>query len=761
MTDFTQAFQSDHDKEPHALSLIFAATISLLLLLASFVAANTEVRKVSGTRITQAELTSQSGRRNVALPHILNVKDFGPEGGRIRYRFDVNLAALPERPLGVYVPKLSLSGRLYLNDTLIGTCGHAALEDLRCLYQSSIFVAPPSAWRQGTNRVELEIYATPRQTNGLSAIVVGDAETLHNQTALYRWLHKDLLIGLTWISATFGFLALGVGIFLKTRTVYFWFGLTSIVNAAASLNDIVTDPVVPIDIFNWIVFWTRLVSVPLLYLTILALFDKSNPLITRLCVAFLFLAPVAIWVSDNNRVVAAALYLPWLIFAPVVAVSTLRWSIRSGNDAQRLVTALLWGLTVGGTVDWLRTVGVSKFEVNHLLSYLYGGTLAILGVAFLRSLAKALDASELRAMVLEKQAAEQFALEVTKSSARFRNFFYLPLVGAAITSQDKGWIDVNQQTCNILGYQREELFGKTWAEITHPEDIAADEAQFQRMVDGQINGYSLEKRFIRPDGSVVWTIVSGGRSITEDKESGHFYVQLLDITERKRFEAELVEARDVAEQARNLLLKANEELQRYADLQVRETQLRERERIIRDMHDGFGSQLASLRIMAEQGQLEERKLPDYLRELSADLVLIFDTLGQANDASLGDALADMRYRLQQRLNTGRPKLHWQVDVPAKGVVDSHTNLHILRIVQEAVNNALRHADPENIWIKVAYDHEQRRLELSVRDDGSGFQEPVVRGRGLGNIEKRVSDLNGELSWVLHQPGTELLVTATV
>jgi len=735
--------------------------VPALVLAASIFFANTDFENVSGIRVNRAELTSLGGTRSVQLPHILRPADYSAKGSTVRYRLDVELAQVPQEPLAVLVPKMSLSGRLYLNGNLIGSCGHDTLANLRCLYQSPSFEVPAQLWRKGNNRLEFDVYATPRQMNGLSVVVVGGSDTLHEQIAWRKWVHKDLLIGLMWISAAFGVLALGIGLILRNKSVYIWFGLTSIANAAASLNDTVSTPSIPIDVFNWLAFWTRLVSVPLLYLTMLALFEKSRAWITRFCVTFILMAPIAIWFSDNNRTLAASLYLPWLLLAPPGAFLTLRWSLRSNDNLQKLVTGLMLVLTFGGVYDWLRTIGISRFENNHLLPYQYGGTLIILGLAFLRSLAKALDASELRSALLEKQAAERLVQHVSESAKRFRNFFNLPLVGTAITSTEKGWIDVNDQTCQVLGYDREALVTKSWAEITHPDDLAADEALFKKMLNGEINGYSLEKRFVRPDGSVVWTIVSGGRPVSEDQENGFFYVQLLDITDRKQFEADLVEARDKAEQARKLLLKAHEELQRYADLQIRETQARERERMIRDMHDGFGSQLASLRLMAEQGNLDEQKLPEYLAELSADLSLIFDTLGQSSEPSLAEALADMRYRLQRRISSGNPKLHWHIDVPEKGPGDSYTNLHILRVVQEAVNNALRHASPGNIWITVTYQSQDKTLQLSVRDDGTGIREPVVRGRGLNNIENRVRELSAKLRWIEHAPGTELQVVAQI
>ncbi len=129
----------------------------------------------------------------------------------------------------------------------------------------------------------------------------------------------------------------------------------------------------------------------------------------------------------------------------------------------------------------------------------------------------------------------------------FRNFFNLPIVGTAITSRDKGWIEVNDRTCEMLGYPREVLFQKSWAELTHPEDLAADVALFERMLRGEIDSYSIEKRFIRGDGQVVPILLTGGCSRAADAQRGFFHVQLFDLTERKRAEEALIAATQRAE----------------------------------------------------------------------------------------------------------------------------------------------------------------------------------------------------------------------
>jgi len=157
--------------------------------------------------------------------------------------------------------------------------------------------------------------------------------------------------------------------------------------------------------------------------------------------------------------------------------------------------------------------------------------------------------SFIRELALLERAMRRSTLELQRANTRYRNFFNLPLVGTAITSVSKGWVEVNDITCAMLGRSREQLFQTTWAEITHPDDLAADEAQFARMLRREIDGYQLEKRFIRPDGTVVHTLLAGGCGPIGSQPVDLCYVNIIDISERKQVEAELAAA--TAREARN------------------------------------------------------------------------------------------------------------------------------------------------------------------------------------------------------------------
>jgi PAS domain S-box-containing protein len=132
--------------------------------------------------------------------------------------------------------------------------------------------------------------------------------------------------------------------------------------------------------------------------------------------------------------------------------------------------------------------------------------------------------------------------ELLESEERFRSYFELGLIGMAITSPTKGMLEVNDEICKILGYERDELLKMTWAEMTHPDDLAADVANFERVIAGEIDGYNLDKRFIRKDGRIIDTTISVKALRDADGAVDYFVSLLEDVTERKRAEAALRES---------------------------------------------------------------------------------------------------------------------------------------------------------------------------------------------------------------------------
>jgi len=153
--------------------------------------------------------------------------------------------------------------------------------------------------------------------------------------------------------------------------------------------------------------------------------------------------------------------------------------------------------------------------------------------------------------VTEHRQAEK---TLSESEARFRSYFELPLHGLAITSPDKGWIQANDRICSILGYSRDELMATSWAEITYPEDLAADLLQFNRLLSGEIDRYELEKRFVRKDGRVIWTSIAVGGVRNPDGSLAYSIGVMSDIDERKQAEAILREQATLLDKAQDAII---------------------------------------------------------------------------------------------------------------------------------------------------------------------------------------------------------------
>jgi len=103
---------------------------------------------------------------------------------------------------------------------------------------------------------------------------------------------------------------------------------------------------------------------------------------------------------------------------------------------------------------------------------------------------------------------------------------------------------VNQSFCDMLGYPEQDLLGKTYRDITHPDDLAESAQRLHEMLDGECTSFSLEKRYIRKGGSVLWALTSVAAVRDPEGRPLYLVVETQDITERKRAEEALRESED-------------------------------------------------------------------------------------------------------------------------------------------------------------------------------------------------------------------------
>jgi PAS domain S-box-containing protein len=129
--------------------------------------------------------------------------------------------------------------------------------------------------------------------------------------------------------------------------------------------------------------------------------------------------------------------------------------------------------------------------------------------------------------ITDQRAAEEALLEI---EVRFRTAFERAPIGMALVGVDGSWLEVNRSFCEFLGYSETELRETTWQALTHPDDLDDDLASAEATLAGTIDGYTMEKRYLRKDGETVLGRLNVGLVRTPEGEPRYFISQVEDIT---------------------------------------------------------------------------------------------------------------------------------------------------------------------------------------------------------------------------------------
>ena len=201
------------------------------------------------------------------------------------------------------------------------------------------------------------------------------------------------------------------------------------------------------------------------------------------------------------------------------------------------------------------------------------------------------------------------------------------------------------------------------------------------------------------------------------------------------------------------LLKSHRRLRETAH---RKTLSDERQRLMQDMHDGMGSSLRSALLAVEKGQIDPAMVAELLRGCIDDLKLAIDSM-EPVQADLLLLLATLRFRLGPRLESAGIVLRWEIEnVPALEWIDPRNALHILRILQEAFTNIIKHTQATEIRVITGVDDDC--VLVRIIDNGCGFsvaQGTSNPGKGLGNQIRRAESIGAEIRWTSSDAGTSL------
>jgi PAS domain S-box-containing protein len=355
------------------------------------------------------------------------------------------------------------------------------------------------------------------------------------------------------------------------------------------------------------------------------------------------------------------------------------------------------------------------------------------------------------------------------SEQQFRGTFENAAVGIAHEDLNGRLMRVNARFCAILGYPSDELVGKTFGDVTYPDDLAADLAKFKALAQGEFASYTMEKRFVRKDSTSIWADLTVSLQINAPGVPAYCIKIIQDISKRKRLEDELRQAKEMAEAANRakdeFLANVSHEIRTPMNAIIGMTELtletpladyqRQHLKTVKSAADNL---LAILNDLLDFSKIEAGKL-----ELNPVDFSLRATLG----ATLRTLAIGAHEKELELVCDVRP------DVPDALVGDAG---RLRQVVLNLVGNAIKFTEAGEVVVRVdcalcAQKEEETHLRFAVRDTGIGIprekQATVFRafeqedssttrrygGTGLGlAIAARLVNLMGGAISVESDPG---------
>lgn len=340
-----------------------------------------------------------------------------------------------------------------------------------------------------------------------------------------------------------------------------------------------------------------------------------------------------------------------------------------------------------------------------------------------------------------------------ESEAQHRATFDNAAVGIAHVGLDGRWLRCNDALCALTGYSREELLTKTFTEITHPDDVGADWSAVRRLLAGEIGTYSLEKRYIRKDGSPLWGYLTVSLLRDEQGLPQQFISIIQDIQSRKEAQEQLRQFADDLErrvEARTKELADSQDRLRALTTDLNLAEHRIRKQLATDLHDYLAQLLVLSRIKLGQAKLEEvtpaameamTEVQDVMdRALAYTRTLVAQLSPPIlNEFGLLMALKWLADQMQRELTV---KLDLADEVLP---LSEQQSVLLFQSVRELLMNIVKHAGTAEASIAVA--QAGGVLRITVSDHGVGYdvgaaEATIEPGFGLLSIRERMKALGG-------------------
>ena len=312
-----------------------------------------------------------------------------------------------------------------------------------------------------------------------------------------------------------------------------------------------------------------------------------------------------------------------------------------------------------------------------------------------------------RDVMERKQAGEG----LRESDARFRAIFEQAAVGVAeVESRTGRFLCINRKYCDIVGYSRKEMLGKTVREITHPDDIQSDLDNMRRLLAGEVADFSMEKRYVHENGKAVWVNLTISPMWRSGEEPTSHVAVVEGITERKRSEEALRTAlskyRFLFERApvgvfqsapAGRYLSANQEVARLYGYSSPEELIRNVTDIGAQQYADSANREKLLRLLRETGEVHGLEYPLRRRDGSIAWASVY-ARAVRNEAGeilhIDGFLADIteRRRMEEEIRRSRDDLEARVSEATRELRSANAKLRREIAVRKRVERTLRESE---------------------------------------------------------------------
>lgn len=411
-----------------------------------------------------------------------------------------------------------------------------------------------------------------------------------------------------------------------------------------------------------------------------------------------------------------------------------RWGIVVKQDLkealapiQRLKRRLLGALVLVTLLAVLLAYGLSSFDAARLKAVRRAVEAIERGQRGVRPHAAGRDELDDLAGAVAAMASrlDEVIGKLERSETLFRTAFENAPIGVALVSPDGHWLQVNQALCNMLGYRPEELIGRTFQEVTHPDDLDIDLDLVSKVLRGNLQHYSMDKRYFHKDSSIVPIRLH----VSLVREAGGKPVHFVSQIENR---SDAWQAEEQRQRLMQELQRSNSDLEDFAYTASHD--LKAPLRAI----SGFAQLLrrrAGERLTADDqdmlGNIESsaKSLNRLVEEL-----LAYARLGQAETRPEPVSLRALGQQVAARFSAAGEDFELEIDVDPKLPTWTTDPLRLGQVLQNLFSNGIKYNHQPRRQIRFSPLDAQGR-EVAVDDNGIGI--PAEHRQRVFGIFKRL------------------------